>query len=454
MKLTKSLPLIALLLVSLLAPMLFVDIAYADGENWLEGWNYRQSHTLTQLSGAGTNYQVKLTIDYSNGVSSGDTCYVNGSSQIDFDDIRFTDNDGSTLLDCWLERKTDSDDADFWIEISDDLGASNVAIYVYYGNVGASSVSDGVATFILFDNFNDDSLNASLWDSVGDVSESGASVVVGSNSDQFNFINTVSTYSQGTRFYARVDIDATSGASDCLSYHGIGMSVSTGAQPWTAGSEINMFGWSYRGESQTWYSVDGVHSSFDAMSYFNGYFVYCIQRGSSEQNFVIDDDEKATDSPATTAYNYWINAYTSDYYVTCDWAFIAKFVDGDVTHGAWGAQETQPSPDAYVTYTFSSLGVLNATHGGNLTINSAISNGSSIQYSSPNWVYLFACPNNSTAWISLTVNASTVYTNPHNLTFSGNTTVHATFNESGETSYLWVLFLILFLLVLAYAFLQ
>ena len=74
--------------------------------------------------------------------------------QADFDDIRFTSSDGTTLIDHWLESKTDSTTADFWVEIPSIPASPNTTmIYIYYGNSSASSASNGDNTFLLFDNF-------------------------------------------------------------------------------------------------------------------------------------------------------------------------------------------------------------------------------------------------------------------------------------------------------------
>jgi len=101
---------------------------------WLTGWTYRKSHVINSASGAGTNYQVKIKAHYGSGTDSGEDVYLNGKCRTDFGDIRFTDDDGETELDYWMEEKVDSDYAVFWIEIADDLSSSNATIYIYYGN--------------------------------------------------------------------------------------------------------------------------------------------------------------------------------------------------------------------------------------------------------------------------------------------------------------------------------
>ncbi|MHA1216589.1 MAG: DUF2341 domain-containing protein, partial [Candidatus Thorarchaeota archaeon] len=90
---------------------------------------------------------------------SGEHVYLNSKSRTDFGDIRFTDDDGSTLLDYWMESKTDGDQAVFWVEVADNLTASDATIYIYYGKSDATTTSNGTATFLLYDDFEDDEVN-------------------------------------------------------------------------------------------------------------------------------------------------------------------------------------------------------------------------------------------------------------------------------------------------------
>jgi len=71
---------------------------------WLAGWNYRISHVINAAAGAGTGYQVMITVHYASGTSSGSDAYVNGLSRTDFGDVRFTDGDMVTQLNYWMEN--------------------------------------------------------------------------------------------------------------------------------------------------------------------------------------------------------------------------------------------------------------------------------------------------------------------------------------------------------------
>lgn len=123
---------------------------------WLTGWDYRKSHIINYAAGAGTLYQKRIKAHYGSGTDSGEDVYLNSHSRTDFGDVRFTDDDGVTLLDYWIESKVDSDYAIIWVEVADDLSTVNQTIYVYYGKTTALSISQGDNVFARFDDFNYD----------------------------------------------------------------------------------------------------------------------------------------------------------------------------------------------------------------------------------------------------------------------------------------------------------
>jgi len=126
---------------------------------WLTGWSYRKAITLSRASGAVTNYQMKLLVGETAG-ATGEDVDCNGHVQTDFDDLRFTTADGTTLLDYWIESITGTTPnqlATVWIEF-DSIGTDATTFYMYYGNAEASAYSNGDNTFLAFDNFEDDTV--------------------------------------------------------------------------------------------------------------------------------------------------------------------------------------------------------------------------------------------------------------------------------------------------------
>jgi len=122
------------------------------GTGFSNGYKYRKNVTISGSTGAGTNYQVLLKIGESSGSSDYDF-HLKGNCEDFPNDINFTDDDGTTPLNYYIERTTGvapNRTAYFWVKVKDDLG-TNVVICVYYGKVGATTSSSGSATFLFFD---------------------------------------------------------------------------------------------------------------------------------------------------------------------------------------------------------------------------------------------------------------------------------------------------------------
>ncbi len=127
-------------------------------------WQYRKSiHINSSADGVLTNYEKKITVNYGAGTDSDMDVYLNSKSNIDFGDIRFATENG-TELDYYLLQKTDSDKATFFVEINSIPASGGTDVYIYYGNVAASTTSNGSATFDHFEDFDDSSW---LFDTAG-----------------------------------------------------------------------------------------------------------------------------------------------------------------------------------------------------------------------------------------------------------------------------------------------
>lgn len=112
----------------------------------LDDWSRRSSITINNTLAEQTNYQVRIPVTY------------DADMQPDFDDLRFT-NSAGTSLDYWLETKVDNTSAIVWVEVDTIAANGNTIIYMYYGNASTSSNSNGLNTFILFDDFTADTLD-------------------------------------------------------------------------------------------------------------------------------------------------------------------------------------------------------------------------------------------------------------------------------------------------------
>ena len=154
------------LLLSALIPIPLVE---ADPD-WLTGWQYRKSHTITgSTEGARTDYQVGIKVYYGSGADGTEIVdgivfgkiYTESKCKTDFGDINFTATDKTTLLDFFIESQVDSDHAIIWVKVDAiPISPDTDIIYMYYGNAGASTTSNGDNTFPwLFDDFDDYSIN-------------------------------------------------------------------------------------------------------------------------------------------------------------------------------------------------------------------------------------------------------------------------------------------------------
>lgn len=108
-------------------------------EGWLTGdygtWKYRRIHLIKHASGGLIGYPFKIKVYYGDGEDSDWEVYLNGKCQPNFDDIRFTEDDGVTELHYWIESMVEGDYAIIWVKVSENLAVNDAWIYIYYGNL-------------------------------------------------------------------------------------------------------------------------------------------------------------------------------------------------------------------------------------------------------------------------------------------------------------------------------
>ncbi|MDY6778021.1 MAG: DUF2341 domain-containing protein, partial [Candidatus Nanohaloarchaea archaeon] len=110
---------------------------------WDQSWEYRKPIDVTEQSGRDlTDYQVKVVVDTSS-----------SKFQSDCGDIRFVDSDDSTTLEYWIKEGCGTSTTTIWVKVPTLAASSTETIYMYYGNSGASSVSNAESTFMLYDDF-------------------------------------------------------------------------------------------------------------------------------------------------------------------------------------------------------------------------------------------------------------------------------------------------------------
>jgi hypothetical protein len=205
----KASPIVSMALVFVLLTLVGIPLAQnrpalAAGNSswWNASWDYRKTITITELSGSTlTDYQIGLTVSY------------DSDMQPDFADIRFIDSDNTTELGHWRQSYTASSSAIFWVKVPSIPASGTKKIYMYYGNLAASSASSGAATFDFFDDFSGD---LSSW-----TQERGTWAINGDgrvycSADAHNHFNALVSSYTGSDYIAEADMimgDVTAGVA-------------------------------------------------------------------------------------------------------------------------------------------------------------------------------------------------------------------------------------------------
>jgi hypothetical protein len=308
---------------------------------WYNGnWQYRKSHVINNATGAGTNYQVRITVHYGSDNDDDEDVYLNGKCQPDFDDIRFTDDNGTTLLDYWLEEKTNSDNAVFWVEVADDLSSTNRTIYIYYGNSGVSSLSSGTNTFDYFDDFEGSSLGDD-WQSSGTITVTDSEVTLDQNDSIY------SNTQFGAGYAVRAKTKATEQDTVFVKFSN---SHALSPEDWiditNNDSENNDNFDAFRYRTGYNYGAGGGHINLgvdDMEDFRNTYHVYEIQRASDIVKYSQNDNYMANHTvwipPDSLGVGFavWDSSQAST--LTGDWILVRKYVDPEPSHDDWGHPE-------------------------------------------------------------------------------------------------------------------
>ncbi len=112
-----------------------------------EGWRYRLPIYVEERSGS-TLYDYQILVE----LTATNFNWSNVNS--DGSDIRFADIRGNKLS-YWIEEWNYGSSAKIWVKILQISANENITIYMYYGNRSATSESNGIRTFVFFDDFDD-----------------------------------------------------------------------------------------------------------------------------------------------------------------------------------------------------------------------------------------------------------------------------------------------------------
>jgi len=325
---------------------------FTSAVGWLTGWQYRKSHEINgSTAGEQTNYQIKITAHYGSGEDSGEDVYLNGHCRTDFGDVRFTDNDGVTELDYWMEEKVDGDYAVFWVEVPSIPASPNKAtIYIYYGKSDATTTSDGEATFLFFDHFEGTSLDPSKWVEIsGDVTVSNSWVYL-KDLDT----GTIAKIRAGANWLYNV---AWRAKAKLLYLYGW---VSLGIRTPTSAYDSVIFNLDKDEVLYAWTENEGVRTTTSVTkdtdehiwegAWVSGQAKYWIDGTLVATHTTNVPDEGLYPRSAALRHAEGLNAG-----IALDWFFVRKYVEPEPSHGAWGSEETAVAVETVVAKMFPML---------------------------------------------------------------------------------------------------
>lgn len=347
----KRILLLSIILIFSVLPIIHIK---ADGENWLTGWLYRKQHTIIgSTDGLQTNYQMGIKVYYGAGTDGTEVVYgitfgkvyLDSKCRTDFGDIRFTNSSGDDLLDYWIEEKTDSDYALFWVELeSTPISPNSVNIYIYYEKSNATTTSDGPNTFPkLFDHFLGPSLNLTVFQvDVSDGSVSFADSIIriqgNAGNNRYSFASKAPfTTADPSALRFRALIERT------LSIY---QNIQIGFARWGITGFAIFQSWQDNERAYTRDSLGNAELDPIGHEYFDSYFTYEITRGSGIAGYRVDGTLVATGDFNPDTDDIGIQTYVrdseKDLYV--DWCLIREYTPNEPTHGAWGSEEEERVP--------------------------------------------------------------------------------------------------------------
>jgi len=319
----------------------FLPVSRNVATDWLTGWQYRKKHEIQgSIAGAVTDYQIRIIVHNGSGVDSGENVYLNGKCRTDFGDVRFTSDDGVTLLNYWIEEKKDGNYTIFWIKIPNiPTNPSTATIYIYYGNPTATNISNGDSTFIFFDHFEGTSLNLNKWViRQGDVDIIDSNLILTGTSGTRGLIDGLTSFSYPKALYVRVKLLSTHTNTHFCSMrkpndwtYRAGDGYDHGANPYSFET------WNAGAKTQTY----NIHLATPT-----NYHLYKIfwKMGSSKwyQNDTLIVEHTTNVPTVDQVVVFYEGDRSGSAYI--DWVFVREWIDPEPTHGAWGVEESYVAP--------------------------------------------------------------------------------------------------------------
>jgi len=268
---------------------------------------------------------------------SSTTLAFDGLCRTDFGDVRFTDDDGHTELDYWLDGDGTEEgvSATFWVEVLDSLSSGTQTIYAYFGDSAGTTTSSMVDTFLFADDF-DRADNATVGN---DWTESTSHIDV-----------------------EMLDVERLGGVDEACS-HDFGQTVSTvyeiKAKVSNMGGNFNIwwipstpahcggFTMDGGGPDEIKYSHDGGYVAFDGDYIANTYYKMSGFFDSSDNtwDYWLDDVLVAEDrlgSGCGSDNTVYLQTTFANMHSYVDWVIVRKHLDPGPVLGAWSPLEMDP----------------------------------------------------------------------------------------------------------------
>jgi len=299
-------------------------VIVTGGSWWDSDWLYYKELSISDNL---AEYQMKLIVEYNNDTDIFANISTNGKSNTDFSDLRFIVDD-SVECPYWYENKTDSSSIIVWVNTTTENPAS---IFMYYGNVGASSSSDGDATWDYFDDFDDLddwSVVGGTWNADGVCHQTDAAAVIHEYGDGLVLDNppSVDKRKVGTRC-------RTVSGYPILDFQVKGQDSNDYLL-----CELRDNGEIFRLREQffgSWGTLHDQSFTFDTGTYYS----VLIK---------VDDDEVEADVDGVTVHDFtdsdwdkaWIGIGLGGYQTVADfdWLFVGKYEDAEPYWSAFGSE--------------------------------------------------------------------------------------------------------------------
>jgi len=316
-------------LIALLFLLLLIPYYPVSSQSWLSGWTYRMPITISNSGSALSNYQVLVTVDTASLISA-------EKMSSDCGDIRFTDSDGVTLLNYWIEPETiNTASTRIWVKVPSIPASSTKTIYMYYGNPSATSQSNGDNVFDLFDDFDDGVFNTNKWSikagTLGtDIVEANGVLEVRYQSTRGE-VASVQSFLYNYRRVNRALVTSTSFPHECSQQN--------------FQSPLDAIQWYGADSLLTWNegSCTRTDLSLTKVNTWNKYEVDWVQ---GKVVFKFNDVVKATHTsniPDEALYLDLVAPSASGGKVVYDWVFVAKYVDPEPTVSLGSEQAIPPT---------------------------------------------------------------------------------------------------------------